>query len=169
MGLQPLRASKNSAAHVQATISRLATVAPRREYAMSQNHDLQATNHVINGNSLIVGIGEVMIDVYFPVAFIRAPSMSFGAELSAESVAVTGKFPTVSAIVNQWLVEDPDYDLYGGSMRKYYKGATLACVVTGPGTQKMLLHWTFMGMALTNPGGGTFEVPSLSSSGRVIS
>ena len=160
--------NRQTAAHVRASISNIQTNAARRGYAISSNQDLQATDHVVNGTSLIVGTGEVLLEVSFPVPYIRAPSMTFGGELSAESVAIPGQFPTLSAVVNQWLIEDPDYDLYKGSLRRYYKGATIACVVTGPGTQKMLLHWTFMGMALTNPGGGTFQVPPVSSVGRTL-
>lgn len=160
--------NKNSAPHVRSSIARIGTESVRRNYSISANQDVQATTHVVNGNSLIVGTGEVLIDVRFPVAFIKAPSVTTGGELSAESIAVPGQFPTLSAVVNQWYIEDPDLDLYGGSLRRYYRGAVMACVVTGPGTQKMLLHWTFSGMALTNPGAGTFEVPPANSTGRSL-
>ena len=147
-----------SPAHLRAKIARINIDKERRGYHTSDNHNLQATNHVVNGTSLIVGIGEVIVDVKFPVAYIRSPSFSYGGELSRESVAISGQFPTLSAIVNQWYIDDPDVETYGASMRKYYRGAKVACVVTGPGTQKLNLHWTFMGMALTNPGHGAFDV-----------
>ncbi len=164
----PRNARGRSPIHLRSEIARISGTSERRRYAISDSQNVQATNHVVNGTSLIVGVGEALITVAFPVAYIRTPSFSFGSELSAESVAIEGKFPTLSAIVNQWAIEDPDRELFGASMRKYYRGATLACVVTGPGTQKLLLHWTFTGMALTNPGGGTFQIPSTNSSGRVL-
>ncbi len=168
MPLHPNKSRPKSPVHLRAEISRISALSERRRYAISDSQNVQATNHVVNGTSLIVGVGEALINVSFPVAYIRAPSFTSGGELSAESVAIEGRFPTLSVVVNQWLVDDPDLDLYGFSMRRYYRGATLACVVTGPGTQKLLLHWTFMGMALTNPGGGSFEVPSTTSTGRLF-
>ena len=158
----------SSPAHLRAKIARIKIDKQRRGYQIADNHNLQATNHVVNGTSLIVGIGEVIVDVKFPVAYIRSPAFTYGGELSHESVAVEGSFPTVSAVVSQWYIDDPDVEVYGASMRKYFRGAKLACVVTGPGTQKLNLHWSFTGMALTNPGGGAFSVPPSSSQGGGI-
>ncbi len=163
-----LVSANDSNFHIRAGLARLSTETEQRRHRILDSQDIQGTNHVVNGSSLIVGIGEALIDVFFPVSFTRIPSFSFGGELSAESVAGAGQFPTLSAVVSQWVFDDPDKDLFGASMRRYFKGARLACVVTGPGTQKLLLHWTFSGMALTNPGPGTFIVPLTGQEGRVI-
>lgn len=163
-----LVSANNSNFHLRAGLARLSAESEQRRHRQSDSQDVQGTQHVVNGTSLIVGIGEALIDVHFPIAFIRVPSFSFGGELSAESVAISGLFPTLSAVVSQWVFDDPDKDLFGASMRRYYRGAKVACVVTGPGTQKLLLHWSFTGMALTNPGAGNFQVPLTADDGRVI-
>lgn len=161
-------APPNTNHHTRANLARLSADVEERRHRQSDSQDIQGTNHIVNGTSLIVGTGEALIDVHFPIAFIRVPSFTFGGELSAESVAQSGRFPTLSAIVSQWVFDDPDKDLFGASMRRYYKAAKVACVVTGPGTQKLLLHWTFSGLALTNPGAGSFQTPSIGSTGRPL-
>jgi len=158
----------NAAGHLRAAFNQLPIDTERRRGDLVFNQDIQATEHVIKGSTLIVGQGEATVETYFPVSFIRPPTFTWGGELSANSYAESGSFPTVSAVVNQWIIDEPDLEVYGSNARQYFRGASLACVITGSATQRLILHWTFMGTALTNPGVRT-SVPFIEGYGGVVS
>lgn len=100
--------------------------------------------HRLNGFLDVIGAGEAVTDVAFPVWFNERPSMSFGGELGPNEVLEDGNFPTVSVVVKNWVTEER-------AGATYYVGATLVVVTTGALTQTMTVHWQAEAVALVNP------------------
>lgn len=130
-----------------ATQKALANLHRRQRFQQDQARQLEdATGrvHTISGEFLVDGAGEALVPVNFPVVFIEKPRFHFGGELSPGSVITDGQFPTVSAVVGTWTYMERQ-------VQPFYRGATLCVVTTGPAEQKMMIHWTMTGRAITNP------------------
>lgn len=119
---------------------------PRQEHEQARAIQGQVVSS--QGFILTKQAGEVAQDVKFSVRFIERPLFTFGGELDENQSASAGRFPTVSAVVLQWEIEELD------KYRKYFIGANLGLVTTGATTQRMWVHWRMEGKALLGPGGG---------------
>ena len=150
----------------------------RRRSIQDRNRDALGTEHVLKGRTQLVGSGEAVIIVDFNVIFVEPPNFTFGGELAASAAPIPGQFPIVTACVATWDVYEADLppnDDGSGSrgiqldsgltLRRWYRGANIAAIATGPSTQNMYIHWQFSGRALINPianvieggAGGTLE------------
>ncbi len=140
----------------------------KRRWAVANSRDILGTEHVIKGRTQLQGSGEATINLTFPVLFIEPPTFTFGAELAIGSVLAPGQFPIISCCISAWGAngEGPfrpdapsELAIAAGaadtSIREYYLGAIVACVATGPSAQNVYIHWTFTGVALTNPIGSS--------------
>lgn len=110
--------------------------------------------HRVQGHFSKKGAGEASIEVRFPVWFIEKPIFTFGGELAENTSPTTRKFPTISVIVLNWILQE-----YPGDIN-YYIGAILGPVSTGTSDQEIIVHWQFEGKALRNPtsdSGGTTD------------
>lgn len=105
--------------------------------------------HSVQGFIDIIGSGEAILDVNFPVWFLEKPTFTFGAEMAPDQVLTTGQYPMVSIIVHRWAMKDFPQGV------SYFAGATLIIVTTGTDEQKLIGHWQAQGKALRNPGGET--------------
>ena len=135
----------------------------RRRSNISRDIDALGTEHVLKGRSQLQGSGEATVEVNFPITFIEPPNFTFGAELAAGAGGVIpGQFPIVSAIVSTWTLFDPDRAedqsgnglVFGSTsipLRRWYRGAEIACIITGRETQNAYIHWQFSGTAIANP------------------
>lgn len=121
-----------------------------RRGVASRLDSLTGRVHTIQGFFDLIGSGEAILDVNFPVWFLERPTFTFGAELKAGNVLVAGSYPTISLIVQRWLMKD-----YPNRV-SYYAGATIIAVSTGVADQSLLVHWQVEGKALRNPTGETF-------------
>lgn len=101
--------------------------------------------HTVSGEFIVMGTGEALVEISFPVTFVEKPHLQFGGELSPNSVITDGAFPTVSVVVGHWNSEDR------GGIAAFYRGATLCVVTTGVPEQSMSIHWSMTGRAITNP------------------
>lgn len=99
----------------------------------------------ITGEIEADGVGEAAHTVDFPCLFTDKPSFSFGPELGAGQVVVTGSLPTGSMVVLNWQESVRD----DGTV--IYSGATFAMVTTGPADQVMVFQWHMEGIGLRNP------------------
>ncbi len=110
------------------------------------------TDSSVEGMFLVDGAGESLKLVNFPVRFIQRPSFTTGGEMHLDSRVVGSTFPTMSCVVNDWLLDPPEPTDYS---KVYFVGAQLAVVTTGPRTQRMWIHWRASGKAIVNPGNAT--------------
>lgn len=101
----------------------------------------------VSGRVLVVGTGEVAVDIPFPVNFAERPIFNFGGELNDNHHATAGEYPTVSAVVVGWSIQKE----IEGATEGYFTGATLAAVTTGQTGQQMWIHYSFEGKAIRNP------------------
>jgi len=143
----------------RARANQMPAVIARSQQDVVRNRDVRPAEHVIKGRTKVLGVGEATVDVPFPVIYLEAPTFTFGGELAEGSALEPTNFPTISAIVFAWDINEPDLDLTGQTMRIHYRGARLAIVTTGPTSTDMYLHWQFTGRALSNPGSGGGIVP----------
>lgn len=114
-------------------------------------HERQASVYAqvetVTGFVQITGAGELTVDVNFPARFLEKPAMSGAGELMEGQVLVAGALPTFSLVISKWKMEELD------RFRRYYVGATLVVVTTGPAAQRMWGHWQATGVALLAPKG----------------
>ena len=101
----------------------------------------------VSGRVLVIGTGEVTVDVPFPVNFIERPVFNFGGELDENHRATAGKYPTISAVVTTWTKVKEVV----GSTDGYYTGASVAVVTSGQTGQQLWLHYSFEAKAVSNP------------------
>lgn len=143
----------------RAAVKQLPIVAARSRADATINRDVRPAEHVFKGGVKVVGIGEALAEVKFPVFFLERPTFTYGAELAEGSVLIPTEYPTLSALAYDWDIADPDKELFGQSMRRWYRGVSLAIVTTGPVGTDMYVHYQFTGRAITNPVGGKRVVP----------
>lgn len=114
--------------------------------------DVTGKIHSIQGFVNIVGAGEAILDVNFPVWFLEKPLFTFGGEMAPGEVLTAGQYPMISMIVHSWVMKD-----YPNNV-SYFAGAHLIVVTTGSATQRLIGHWQAQAKALRNPGGETVTV-----------
>jgi hypothetical protein len=117
----------------------------RRERDVYQTEEFTGRPHVCSGQFMMEGIGEVLVDVKFPVFYLEMPLLSFGAALEENQSVVLGSVPTISVVATRY-----DYKLSRTGAR-LYRGAQLGVVATGSTGHRLQVHWHFTGMALVNP------------------
>lgn len=106
----------------------------------------------VYGRIMVNGIGETVAEVRFPVIFSDRPFPFFGNEMDVAESARFEYFPTVTAIVSDWLTT-------GTGTARRYSGAKLSIRTTGAASfhgsaeQRIFLSYTFAGVALTNMSG----------------
>lgn len=94
----------------------------------------------------IVGTGEALLDVSFPVLFTELPSIGGSTfHLADGEVVEAGKFPDVKIGVKQWV-----FDQKLGTTR-WYRGAQLSIVVAGHDGICITAHYQFEGRAIVPP------------------
>lgn len=152
--------------------SQFRSEAQRKKSEEANQTDVLGVEHVLKGRSQLQGAGEATISITFPVTFIEPPILTASYTLAEGSVLEAGQFPIASIGVAAWGPngegpEMPDAtDGQNYSLRTYYTGAMLACVVTGPSVQNAYVNWVFMGIAITNPyTSGLDLVPQLGTVG----
>lgn len=94
----------------------------------------------------ITGVGEAVVPVRFPVRFIELPAMSFGGSLGDNQAIPAFNFPTINAMVKAF-----DFEVRDETGSRYYNGAEIIVVTTGPPDMRSVLHYQFEGVALNNP------------------
>lgn len=118
----------------------------QRRQDLSRVDDFLIKNTAVSGRILVVGAGETVVEVAFPVWFIERPNFTYGGELEEGQSIEAENFPTISGIVETWTMKKAER-LGGG----YYVGARVICVTTGKENQNIYLHWRCEGKAITNP------------------
>ncbi len=92
----------------------------------------------------VVGAGDLLVDVTFPVWFTEKPYPAFGGELAEGFSPEPTNFPTVSVVVATWTTMQR-------GLGKYWTGASLAIVTTGAADHRMVVDWQMTGKAMANP------------------
>jgi hypothetical protein len=95
----------------------------------------------------LTGIGEVVLDVPFPVVYIERPGFTSGLTLDANEIVEAGNFPTLSAFVIRHQVEQKK----GENVGYFYRQATLGVKLTGVTDQRSIITAHFFGKAFRNP------------------
>lgn len=109
-------------------------------------------SHVVTGAIRLKGLGDQVVAVKFPVRFIEHPAGSFMGELEDNQRFAAGSFPKVHAVIWKW-----DFVVRDHTGDRLYDGASLAISVEGSyADTAVILNYTFIGRALTNPS-GTFH------------
>lgn len=108
--------------------------------------------HCIQGFIEIIGSGEALLDVNFPVWFLEHPNFTFGGEMAPNQILTAGQYPMLSILVHRWAMREFPAGV------SYYSGATLIVVSSGADDQRLIGHWRAEGKALRNPGGETLTV-----------
>ena len=155
--------------HRRASFSGLNAASERRRGDLVRAQNTEGTTHVIPGFRELLGAGESLVDVKFPVAFIQMPVFVYGAALAPGSELIDGSYPVVSAVVAYWDVSQPDKESNNSVSRQYFTGAQVAVTTSGPETQRLIMNWQFSGLALTNPVGSQRTIPGTGETGRIIS
>lgn len=99
----------------------------------------------VSGEVEVVGPGEAVVDVLFPVIFTDKPAFSHGPALSDGISTTDGNLPTCSVVVLLWHERVRD----DGTI--VYAGAQFAIVTTGPTDQVLLVQWHVEGVGLRGP------------------
>lgn len=80
--------------------------------------------------------------VTFANPFIEEPIFTSGSSLDPSTPSVPGSFPTASATVLNWTIEQA-----GPAVQ--YKAALVGVVTGGNATQKLWIHYSFVGKAIS--------------------
>lgn len=116
-----------------------------RRGTVNRVESMSGRDHFVQGHLTLAGAGEASIEVRFPVWFIEKPIFTFGGELAEGESPTQTKYPTISAVVLRWILQEYPGDIH------YWSGAILGAVSTGIPEQNLVLHWQFQGRALRNP------------------
>ena len=99
----------------------------------------------VSGKFMINNAGEAKVDITFPVFFSDIPYVTFGFEIQGANQIISGHAPAMSATVYDWdTIDRPPFS-------RFYKGAYIVVVSTGPPGTKFICTWTAMGTAFTSP------------------
>ena len=130
------------------SIARLQAMQRRQQSQQLRMNDLAETASSITqvgGKIKINNAGEAYIEIEFPVYFTDIPSVSFGYEINDVKSIAKGSAPTVTAEIYEW----ETYERPPSS--RFYTGAKMVVVSTGPPLIKFIVHWQATGIAFTNP------------------
>lgn len=152
-----------SRTHQRAQFTGLNQASERRRGDIVRANNLRAATHVVSGQQEILGSGETLLRVSFPVRFTQMPFFVSSGSLAYGSELVDDNYPVVSGVVAYWDVVEPD------ARRRWFRGADIAVTASGPESQRLVFSWQFTGMAIANPSGGESSVPARGEQGRVLS
>lgn len=111
-------------------------------------HDLEQTAAnaaTVTGKFTVNGAGEARAHVLFPVTFSVLPYMTFGFEVQSANQIVKQHAPAMSGTVYDWdTLDRPPF-------ARFYKGAHLLIVSSGPPGLKFVCSWSAVGTAFTSP------------------
>lgn len=95
----------------------------------------------------VIGVGETLLDVTFPVRFLTEPHVSGSGALGSGETMLNTKMPTWSVGVAEWSTVE-----VARTGTKHFLGARLVLVCTGRDElQRSTFHYAITGRALTNP------------------
>jgi len=117
----------------------------RRMMVDAGRSDMFGSTAFIGGKFMVGDIGEVAVEVAFPMTFTEEPLFFFGGAMDFNQTITPNFFPTVSCVVGKWTTTPR------GPNGLYYVGAQIVVVTTGVADQRMWIHWHVLGSALTNP------------------
>lgn len=104
-----------------------------------------ATATPVSGKFMVNNAGEAKADIVFPVRFADIPYITFGFEILGNQPIIDGHAPAMSAYVYDWsTIDRPPFS-------RFYKGANIFVVSTGPPALKFIVNWTAIGTAFTSP------------------
>lgn len=118
----------------------------KRNRDLARVDDMTVKHTRVVGRALVVNAGEAAVELRFPVLFGNRPIFTFGGELHDNHHATLLQYPTVSAVITDWVTEPT-----GTGLEPRYKGARIAMVTTGQADQQMWLHYSFEAKAIRNP------------------
>ena len=128
---------------------------PKRPTSSNSRFQLDRVSRVaaqdtwVMGRVLVEGVGEVTVDVPFPVSFGERPlPILGGGELEISDSTEKHNYPTATAVVVDWHMD---------STGVYYEGAKLAVTTAGRLGQRIYVTFAFVGMALSNRAQGADE------------
>lgn len=99
----------------------------------------------VSGRFLVNNAGEARAHIIFPVRFSDLPFITFGFEMQGDKNIYAGHAPAMSATAYDWdTIDRPPFS-------RFYKGAHILVVSTGPPATKFIVNWTAMGTAFTSP------------------
>lgn len=107
-------------------------------------NDVAGRVFAATGEIGVIGPGEVVQDVLFPVRFIERPIVTFGAALEEGQSPVANAFPEWDAVVVGWTTDGP-------KERLLFRGARIAIYTAGPDSQVLYIGYRMEGKALVNP------------------
>ena len=115
--------------------------------------DMQARTHVVTGSVELPTSGDSLVTVNFPVKFFKRPNSSFGGAMIENSEIIEGVFPSLSAVVLRYTIEElpPHNEVDEHAL---YVGADLAVSARGAVSNGFVLDFRFEGVALVNPTSG---------------
>lgn len=125
-------------------------ISERRRQNINRVDDMTTKDTTVSGRYLISGIGEVAVDILFPVAFGQRPIFTFGGELERTDPpqpVIHGSYPKVHAVVASWTVVREVKGAFDG----YYTGCTVAVTIEGFATQTTWFDYNFHAPAIRNP------------------
>src|SRR5438105_9091657 len=93
-------------------------------------------------DNTMVGSGELIVDLVFPVQFSEKPIHWCSGELAPNQPTAAGSMPVLTVVVLSWVKT--------GSL---YQGAKVVFVATGVTGQHMIASAHFEGKAIRNPSG----------------
>lgn len=109
----------------------------------------QAKNGIVHGQASILhveaGVGHSIVDVSFPIVFMRQPLFVYGAVLPSSQWPDTGVFPDLGATVIDWQRQIQSDD------REYFTGAKIACRTYGWANMEIFLNYLFLEVSFRNP------------------
>lgn len=124
-------------------VATVQTAVERRRGEVERQVSVQDGITHLSYSMTFTGAGEAAIDVNFPCKFIEIPAVTSGFTMAMGAVLENRNFPWASAgiILNE--------DLVGG--RTYYGSGTIIVVMGGTRTQRMTVHCSAVGKAVTAP------------------
>lgn len=106
----------------------------------------------VYGRIRVTGIGETVAEIRFPVIYSERPFPLFGCETDVAAATRYEYFPTVNAIVSEWITTGTGvYQRFSGA--KLSVRTTGAAAFHGSAEQRIYLSYAFAGVALTNMSG----------------
>lgn len=107
--------------------------------------------YIVEGIVDLLGTGEVIVDVLFPVTYVEKPLVFGGGGVADNQRVIPGEFPRWDVGVHRWnrgaqpdTPDSPTY--YGCSLLIIVEGA-----IDDEDTFQSEAYWTARGRALTNP------------------
>lgn len=123
-------------------------IAEVRRATIDQISQVGAQDTWVSGRVRIEGVGEVLVEVKFPVTFGERPLPLLGAaEIDPSYSPREGFFPEVKCAITRW---DTIGKTAGTDPADYYTGVQISVRTAGDRDQRVWMSYAFVGTALTN-------------------